>query len=355
MPLELKRVRGSPNWYLRGTVRGTAIFESTKTADRSAAEEIRIIREAEILRRSIHGERATATFLEGAVGYMEAGGERRYLAPLIDHFGSKPLAQIGQAEIDRAAHEIKPRASDATRNRQIHTPMVAVLNHAAKRGLTEFRRIERPRPPKGRTAWLRPVEAERIIEACAPHLRPLVIFMLGTGARVSEAVYLDWADVSLADRRAAFIDTKNGESRGVPLNERVFLELANLPHREGAVFRRPDGRAYERRGDGGGQIKTAWAGACKRAGFADKLVYVGADGKKKIRWKPRYRPHDCRHTWATWFYGATHDVRGLMELGGWKSERMVFRYTHVNPDHLAAAINRLPWGNSVKALAGREN
>ena len=35
-----------------------------------------------------------------------------------------------------------------------------------------------------------------------------------------------------------------------------------------------------------------------------------------------------------------------MELGGWKSERMVFRYTHLNPDHLAAAINCLPWENS---------
>ena len=39
------------------------------------------------------------------------------------------------------------------------------------------------------------------------------------------------------------------------------------------------------------------------------------------------------------FYGETHDLRALMELGGWKSERMVIRYTHVNPDHLADQIN----------------
>ncbi len=102
-------------------------------------------------------------------------------------------------------------------------------------------------------------------------------------------------------------------------------------------------------GTGGGQIKTAWIGALKRAGLADKVTYIGChDGKLKNRWKPRFRPHDCRHTWATWAYAATRDLRALMELGGWKSERMVFRYTHVNPDHLAGAIDRLPWAESVQ-------
>ncbi len=57
-------------------------------------------------------------------------------------------------------------------------------------------------------------------------------------------------------------------------------------------------------------------------------------------------PHDCRHTWPSWFYGATRDLRALMERGGRKSERMVFRSTHLNPDHLATAINRLPWERS---------
>lgn len=38
-----------------------------------------------------------------------------------------------------------------------------------------------------------------------------------------------------------------------------------------------------------------------------------------------------------------------MELGGWKSEAMVFRYVHTNTDHLADAINRLPWEKSVNS------
>ena len=334
MPVKLYRRKGSPNWYIRGTVRGIPVDESSRTSDRAAAEEIRIQREAEVLQRSIHGARATATFLEAAVSYMEAGGERRYLKAVIDHFGTTPLVKIDQAAIDSAAHSLKPGAGNATRNRQIYTPMSAVLKHAAKRGLCDFPRIERPRQPRGRIRWLRPPEAERLIESCAAHMRPLVVFLFGTGARLSEALYLDWGDVSLKDRRIRFTQTKNGEARGVPLNERVLVELANLDHREEAVFRRPDGEPYRPRKGGGGQIDTAFQGACRRAGIAD------------------FSPHDCRHTWATWLYGETRDLRGLMELGGWKSERMVIRYTHVNPDHLARSIDSLPWEKSGKHNKG---
>ena len=328
MPLNLSPYKDSPNWRCRGTVRGISFDRSTKTADRSAAEALQIKWGAELLERSIHGARATAGFADALLGYLNSGGEGRYCTPLLDRFGETPLVQIDQAAIDAAAAALKPNAGPATRNRQIYTPMAAILHHASKRGLTAFRRIERPKQPKGRVRWLEPAAAECLIDACSPHLRPLVIFLLGTGARLSEALYLDWAHVDLTARRVRFMDTKNGEARGVPLNERVLIELANLDHRDGAVFRRPDGAPYGRKVNEGGQIKTAFKGACRRAGISN------------------FSPHDCRHTWASWFYAETRDLRALMELGGWKSERMVFRYTHLNPDHLAAAINRLPWEKS---------
>jgi integrase len=119
---------------------------------------------------------------------------------------------------------------------------------------------------------------------------------------------------------AAFLDTKNGESRGIYLHPRAMAAMANLKHRQGAVFRRPDGKTYETKDDGGGQIKTAFNGACRRAGIGN------------------FHPHDCRHTWATWHYAANRDLRALMELGGWKSIAMVQRYTHINAGHLAASV-----------------
>ena len=71
-------------------------------------------------------------------------------------------------------------------------------------------------------------------------------------------------------RRVFFHETKNGESRGIPLVPRVVSELQKIgPAEKGAVFRRPDGQPYESlNGEGGGQIKTAWAGMLKRAGIS---------------------------------------------------------------------------------------
>jgi hypothetical protein len=35
-----------------------------------------------------------------------------------------------------------------------------------------------------------------------------------------------------------------------------------------------------------------------------------------------------------------------MALGGWRSEKMVLRYTHTNVAHLEQSIAALPWGKS---------
>lgn len=321
MPLKLKRRPGRPHWYMHGTVRGISIRESTGVTDSKAAEAIRARREWEIIQGSVFGAEATATFVGAAVSYLEAGGERTYLKPIIAKIGSTPLAKIDQSLIERTARQIYPDAAPATLNRQAFTPIAAVLNHAAKRGLCAKRVIERPEQPKGRIRWLTADEAERLIASCSDHLRPLVIFLLGTGARLSEALYLDWRDVDLARAHVTFPETKNGEARGVPLHSRVVETLRALRHQTGRVFRTQSGRPYAEKESGGGQIKTGFSGACRRAKITD------------------FSPHDCRHTWATWHYAANRDLIALMKLGGWKSERMVLRYAHVNVSQLAPSIH----------------
>src|SRR5437879_5023566 len=70
------------------------------------------------------------TFASAALDYMRAGGERLYLRPILEHFHEQPLCTIRQAEIDAAAEAIGPGRSAATRNRQVYTPISAVLRHA---------------------------------------------------------------------------------------------------------------------------------------------------------------------------------------------------------------------------------
>lgn len=338
MPLKLRQRHGGRIWYIVGTLRRVTVDESTGLADRAKAEEVRSQREWQIIQESIHGRKATATFLEAAVSYLEhggrdkTGGERTYIKPLLDHFGTTPLTKIDQVAIDKAAKKLCPDVSSSTLNRQVFTPISAVLRHAAKRGMCELLLLDRPRPQEGRVRWLTLVEATRLAASCAEHLRPLVIFLLYTGARMSEALYLDWHEVNLDQKTVVFINnttqrTKNQQNRCVPLPPSAVAALANLGHREGAVFRRPDGKPYERKKKkGGGQIKTAFMGACRRARLTD------------------FHPHDCRHTWATWHYAKYKDLQKLKDQGGWKTLSMVMRYAHSNGD--PAALDALIQGIS---------
>lgn len=332
MPLKLVRRPKSSNWIMRGTVRGIRVEESTGTDIRRFAEEIRANRESEILAQSVYGRRATCTFAEAALSYIEAGGSKRFLEPVVRYFNTTPLARIDLDAIERGARKTYPSASNATLDRQFFTPTSAVLKHAAKRGWCASIIFERPAVARPSIRWLTLEEANRLIDACGDHLRPLVTFMIYTGARIGEALWLDWRDVNLTRRHVVFPKTKNGDARGVPLHERVVVALANLPHREGEVFRRPDGLPYERpkRADdtsAGSRIKKAFAGACQRAGIKD------------------FSAHGCRHTWATWHYARNRNIDALMRLGGWKTVSMVMRYVHANVDEHRHTIDRLPGGN----------
>jgi hypothetical protein len=182
MPLKLKRRSGRPHWYIHGTIRGITVRESTGVADRKAAEAIRARREWEIIQRSVFGREATATFLGAAVSYLEAGGEKLYLKPIIARIGVMPLAKIDQTVIEQTARALYPGALPATLNRQAFTPIAAVLNHAAKRGLCAKRVIERPEQPKGRVRWITFEEAETLLAACSRQnrcrLRDLPVYVM---------------------------------------------------------------------------------------------------------------------------------------------------------------------------------
>ena len=335
MPLKLVKRPKSPNWIIRGTLRSVRVEESTGTPDKRAAEEIKAKREGEILTESIYGKVATMSFAQAALSYLEGGGSRRFIRPLLDHFGTTSLRQIEQAAVDHAAMKLYPKASGTTKNRQVYTPVSAIMQHAARKGWCPRPVFARPKASKGVVRWLKIGEADRLIAACAPHLRPLVTLLLYTGARAGEALWLDWSNVDLQRKHVSFPKTKNGEARGVPLHGRVIAALETLPNREGPVFRAPNGAPYARPALGddddtsaGSRIKTAFRGACRRASIAN------------------FTPHCCRHTWATWHYQANRDFAALQRLGGWKTLSMVMRYAHTNVDEHAHTIDRLPGGYS---------
>lgn len=313
MSLKLVPPRGgrSPNITIRGTYLGVRVNRSAGTGDRRLAQQIRRKIQDDIESGEL-SSRAGPTFDAAALAYMKAGGERRYMAKLLTYFRARPLDRIDQAAVDAAAAELYPTAGPATRNRQVYTPIAAVLRHADP---GHALRLRRPKQPRGRVRWIEPAAAHKLIAAASPKLRPLVVFLLGTGCRIGEAISLEWDKVSL-DRSFGWIGkTKNGEPRGVHLPEAVTTALANIEGREGLVF------GYRDRWS----VYDDWEPACAAIGLSD------------------FTPHDCRHTWATWMrqYGGM-DLRGLLATGAWRDIHSVLRYQHVTAGEASKAADKLP-------------
>ena len=70
---------------------------------------------------------ATITFAEAVLNLLEERGTSRFLPPILDYFGTTALRHVGQEAIDKAALKLYPKATNATRNRQVYTPVSAVL------------------------------------------------------------------------------------------------------------------------------------------------------------------------------------------------------------------------------------
>lgn len=153
-------------------------------------------------------------------------------------------------------------------------------------------------------------EEARLLDVCSPLLRSLVIFLLGTGARKSEALRLTWADVDL-DRKprpiARFMVTKNQTPRAVPLCRRVEALLREL-YGEGQPASRP---VFTYEGSRWVQPHGAWKTACARAGLTDVVM------------------HDLRHTFASRLVMCGVPLIHVSKLLGHSDIRMTMRYAHL--------------------------
>lgn len=261
----------------------------------------------EFISKAINRElvaRAEMTFLEAGALYRKAERSIRYLALVETYWFNTPVGDISPAAVRQAAIELLPNAAGATRNRQVITPTIAVINHAA-----EFNRCKplsvrrfpviRKRPEPVDWPWV-----EKFMAEASPNLGALACFMFLTGARISEALALTWSDVNLARSTARIFMTKTKRERTAHLPEALIQALQRIEP-EDLVFR------YASRHS----AKDAWRKAVDRAGIARRSY------------------HACRHGFATSLIHAGVDPITVAELGGWATPDLVFEtYGHARAD-----------------------
>ncbi|MEP0149960.1 tyrosine-type recombinase/integrase [Roseibium sp.] len=328
--LKLKKRPKSPYWIARGTFQGQRVEVSTKCtllADAKAALP-GIIAELSADQDGA-GELSFARALRV---YQDINPDARFLGPLAVHFAGKMVSEITNAEMRKAAHALYPGRAPATIRRQLYTPMKAILNCAAEEDLCAAPRLKSPTGGNKRTEFFLPKQADAVILEMGKNdnlcLSAMVTFLFGQGCRMGETITLDGTDVSLDDRFAILRNTKNGEERRVTLIPRVVAALSTLPTVgvPGPLFRRLDGFGFRHGTNGGGQIQKQFASAVRGAGLDPS----------------RFTPHVCRHSWATWFYAQTKDVRRLQDEGGWKSGEWQ-RYTKIGTPDLGKTALKAGW------------
>lgn len=301
-------------WWLDGSVNGQRIRESTGTSVRKDAEELAAKRERELHVEKVYGTEAILTFGAAAGIYLDAGKSDRYLAPIFAKWERKLVREIKPGNVVDLARRLYPNAGPATHNRQVITPVQAIINHCAKRGMcspVRFERMKVPAKPKrvASEQWL-----AMFMEHANPRMAALAMFMAMTGARISEAVALDWETVDLAECTATLVKTKNGDSREATLPSPLVQVLMELPGKKdkGKVF------GYKSRQS----VQTAWKSAEKRA---------------QIEHVP---PHDAgRRLFATTMIRSGVDAVTVAKAGGWKSQRLVVE-VYAQPDDPKSAVEK---------------
>lgn len=156
-------------------------------------------------------------------------------------------------------------------------------------------------------------------------LTPMVIMLLHTGMRFGESCELRWRDVDLVGAIVTVRGetAKTARTRYIPLNKTAIAVLKAWKPEDvdpgTYVF---PGRKGERLTD----IKTAWKQMLKSV--ADTPI-VG------------FRVHDLRHTFASKLVQAGVDLNTVRELLGHADIKMTLRYSHLAPEHRAAAVAKL--------------
>ncbi len=185
-------------------------------------------------------------------------------------------------------------------------------------------KIIRPKENRARERYLDKEEIARLLEICrksrSPHLYPITLFALTTGARKGEICSLKWEDVCFKRSTATFRDTKNGENRTVYLSHHILECLKKEKNKRFIlseyVFPSADGKKPA-------DIRTAWERAVAEAGLKDVVF------------------HTLRHTAGSHLGMSGVSTLEISAILGHKSLSMVKRYSHLSTSSTARALDRL--------------
>ena len=169
--------------------------------------------------------------------------------------------------------------------------------------------IPRHKEPKGRIRTISSDELELMSKALPAEMQRLLIVLVDTGMRLSEALRIDPSkDVDSGYIRVW--ENKADHPRSIPMTSRV----AQLLSEHGGFTLGKD------------EVERLWSKARKDVGLDHDKEFV---------------LHALRHTTASRLVAAGQDLRRVQEFMGHKSIQTTLRYAHLSKDHLVSCKDAL--------------
>ena len=162
----------------------------------------------------------------------------------------------------------------------------------------------------------------------------VILFLMATGARLSEALSAEWKDISL-EKRSFVIRATNSKSkrlRAVPLNETAMEVLLSLPTRDNHEYVFVNSKT-----------DRPYTTISKQFGRIRKRAKV-----------PFFRIHDARHTYAALLASSGVSLWTISTLLGHQNVSTTTRYAHLTTKALESASNVAALKLSGQRLTNQE-
>ena len=181
--------------------------------------------------------------------------------------------------------------------------------------------VKMPRVEQKKTRVLSPEELKQILKVCKKlRDKALILFLVDTGLRRSEACWLNWIDVDIPSGVVNIRRSKNKKARsvfiGVKTRRALLRYRRTISHEDNApVFQTQTGTRY------------------KSSGFRQVIRRISE--KSGIP----FSAHDLRRTFAILSLRAGMNVLHLQRQFGHSSLEMTRRYVQMAKDDLSEAHN----------------
>lgn len=301
-----------------GEITWRYVERSTRTGKRTEAKRVaeRLYQEAYDAAHNPATETLdAATFAAAARTYMLTGKSRQYLLPLIEQIGLKKLHEINQACVTELADKLYPGRAAATVDRQVFTPIIAVMTLA--------KHVHGLQRPEGHDS-LPDLDVPRdewyaaVLPVANPWVRAFLIAGRMTGRRPGELLNRTREHYDAQLGTLAVRDNKGDQNILLQLARPVTLALNALPDlrtaKRGEGKRLTHGMRHALFGTFRPETMRAWLlDACNEAG---------------VRY---HMPKEAgRHAFVTKNLQEGKSLKWVQDAGRWKTLKVVAeKYGHL--------------------------